>query len=381
MGHFQSEMERIVRREGKDCEIIIFAPSVEWDIELFQRPQQLAKALARRGALVFYIEPPLSKRPLGFQRLFDRLYLCHVTPATFLRLRNPVVITQAWNTRQLRFVNSPRIVYDYLDDLSVFPFNQSGLRLRHNALIQSAHLVLATAQDLYREIEQERPDCLYCPNGVEYEHFASCRTGGAGPQQRPAGLGLLDGKPVIGYYGAIARWFDYRLLRNVAITRRDLRFVLIGVDWDGTLSKSNLLREPNVSYVGPVAYDELPDYLSLFDVAVIPFVLDDLTHATSPLKLFEYMAGGKPVVVTPMRECIQYPGVLVGKTEEDFATKLDTALELAADQQYLALIDRVARQNTWETRAKLILDSLAAQEISAQRYNPNPSTQPLTGPP
>jgi hypothetical protein len=164
---------------------------------------------------------------------------------------------------------------------------------------------------------------------------------------------------VIGYYGAIARWFDHGLLRNVAKRRRDLRFLLIGVEWDGTLSNSKLLREPNVTYLGPVAYGELPNYLSLFDVAVIPFVLNDLTHATSPLKLFEYMAGGKPVVVTPMRECVQYPGVLVGKTEEDFATKLDIALELAADRQYLALIDGVARQNTWETRAKLILDSLA----------------------
>ena len=161
--HFRTEMEDIVRREGRDSEIIIFAPSVQWDIDLFQRPQQLAKAFSRRGALVFYLEPPLSRRPLGFQRLDDRLYLCRVPSATFLSLRNPVVMTQAWNSRQLRFLNSPRIVYDYLDDLSVFPFNQSRLRLRHKTLVQSAHLVLATAQDLYREVVPERPDCLSLP--------------------------------------------------------------------------------------------------------------------------------------------------------------------------------------------------------------------------
>ncbi len=367
VNHFRSEMERIVRREGKDREIIIFAPSVQWDVELFQRPQQLARALARQGALVFYIEPGLSKRPLGFQRLFDGLYLCHVPSATFLSLQNPVVITQAWNSRHIRFLDSPRIVYDYLDDLSVFPFNQSRLRSRHRALVQTAQLVLATAQDLYREVVKERPDSLYCPNGVEYEHFAACRTGDARAPQLSAGLGFLDGKPVVGYYGAIARWFDYRLLTNVAKRRRDLNFLLIGVDWDGTLSRSHLLRESNVAFLGPVAYHLLPDYLSLFRVAIIPFVLNDLTHATSPLKLFEYMAGGKPVVVTPMRECVQYPGVLVGKSDDDFATKLDMALELVTDPQYLTLIDQVASQNTWETRAKLILDALACTESRTMR--------------
>jgi len=334
---------------------------------------------------VFYIEPALSKRPLGFQRLLDRLYLCRVPSATFLGLRNPVVITQAWNTRQLRFLNSPRIAYDYLDDLSVFPFNQSRLRLQHKALLQSAELVLATAQDLFREVVRERPDSLYCPNGVDYEHFASCRTGDTRAPQLPTGSGFLDGKPVVGYYGAIARWFDYGLLRNVARRRRDLNFFLVGVDWDGTLSGSTLLREPNVAYLGPVAYSKLPEYLSLFDVAIIPFVLNNLTHATSPLKLFEYMAGGKPVVVTPMRECMQYPGVLVGKTDADFAAKLDVALELAPDRKYLALIDSVARQNTWEARAKLIFDALGLQEGPEQCGIPGPGDtrgrRPLPGTP
>ena len=184
--------------------------------------------------------------------------------------------------------------------------------------------------------------------------------------QRPAWPDDLDGKPVIGYYGAIARWFDYGLLRSVAKRRRDLNFLLIGVEWDGTLAKSGLLREPNVIYLGPVAYDELPDYLSLFDVAIIPFGLNDLTHATSPLKLFEYIASDKPVVVTPMRECVQYPGVLVGKDEEDFSTKLDMALALETNRQYLALIDRVARRNAWETEAELIVDSLKVQAAGGQ---------------
>ncbi|MDQ7783781.1 MAG: glycosyltransferase [Desulfomonilaceae bacterium] len=357
---YRRDLDAIVGNEGQDREIIIFTPSVQWDIVLFQRPQQLATALSRLGALVFYVDPPLSQRPVGFQRLADRLYVCRVPPATFHRLRSPVVITQAWTNWNLQSLNSAHIVYDYLDELSVFPFNQTVLRRRHKALVRSAHRVLATAQDLYREVEKERPDSLYCPNGVDYDHFASGGTRNRTPPKSTVRRDFLDGKPIIGYYGAIARWFDHVLLRNVARRRRDLRFLLIGVEWDRTLSKSLLLREPNVTYLGPVSYRELPDYLSLFHVAMIPFVLNALTHATSPLKLFEYMAGGKPVVVTPMRECVQYPGVLAAATEEEFSMAIDRALELADDRTYLALIDRVARENTWEARARQILGSPAA---------------------
>lgn len=364
---YRRDLDAIIGSAGEGREIIIFATSVQWDIALFQRPQQLATALSRQGALIFYLEPPLSKRPVGFQRLADQLYLCRVPSVTFDGLRNPVVITQAWNSRQVPSFHSPRIVYDYLDELSIFPFNQARLALQHKALVRSAHRVLATSEDLYQEVTRDRPDSLYCPNGVDYEHFAFCRSRTATPPDRLSRRDITDGKPIIGYYGAIARWFDYQLLRNVAARRRDLRFLLIGVEWDKTLSRSRLLSEPNVTYIGPVSYSELPDYLSLFHVAMIPFVLSDLTHATSPLKLFEYMAGGKPVVVTPMRECIRYPGVLAAATAEDFSTMIDRALELSADRQYLAMIDRVARQNTWEARARQILDSLRVRGVVGTR--------------
>jgi hypothetical protein len=110
--------------------------------------------------------------------------------------------------------------------------------------------------------------------------------------------------------------------------------------------------------LGVKSYKELPHYLQYFDVATIPFIVNDITHATSPLKLFEYMAGEKPIVITPMQESMQYPGVLVGRDPSEFAQKIDLALEMREDQTYLDLLRRTAMDNTWEQRAEEILSAI-----------------------
>ncbi|MGE5224560.1 MAG: glycosyltransferase, partial [Omnitrophica WOR_2 bacterium] len=169
-------------------------------------------------------------------------------------------------------------------------------------------------------------------------------------------------KPVIGYYGALAKWFDYDLLKKVAGLRPDLSFVLIGMDYDGSLKHSRVLEVPNIAWLGQKSYEELPAYLRFFDVATIPFQLNEITHSTSPLKLFEYMAGGKPVVITPMQESMRYDGVLVAHDAAEFSEKIDQALRLKEDPEYLRRIDCVALDNTWERRAAQLLEALKKPE-------------------
>jgi glycosyltransferase involved in cell wall biosynthesis len=364
----QAELKKLLAQlqQGADYRtIVLFPPSLDWDVQLFQRPQQLALALARQGALVFYIQPKPDRKQKPFQRIADRLYLCNVHVATFEIMSAPLIYLLTWNSDYASCFREPRILYDFVDDIDVFYGDHEKIVQGHEYLIKNSTFVLATAQKLVEQARPQRPDVVYSPNGVVYEHFAG---NGAAPEQAAATPAppedmqpiLARSKPVIGYYGALARWFDYGLLKAVAALRPDYQFVLIGPDYDGTLGPQKLGGHGNIHWMGVKPYADLPGYLKCFDVATIPFVVNEITHATSPLKLFEYMAGGKPVVVTPMRESMQYEVVLVAATAEEFALQLDHALELRADQRFIDQLRAIARENTWESRAEEIIQKIEA---------------------
>jgi glycosyltransferase involved in cell wall biosynthesis len=354
---FRDEIRKIAQAHPQVEHTLIFPPSLDWQIQLFQRPQQLALALARRGALVFYLQNPKHDGAEAIERIQERMYLCRLPVEAFADFQKPFIYILTWNRGYTAAFQDPRIIYDYVDELEVFEGYTTQMIQDHRKLVQEAELVLTTAERLHRQVAPLRPDALLCPNGVEYERFSPAKQFTEG--RTPADMApILDaGRPVIGYYGALALWFDYDLMSALAARRADLSFVLIGPDYDSTLPP-RFLDLPNVYWLGVKPYSELPSYLSCFDAATIPFKLSGITHSTSPLKLFEYMAGGKPVVITPMRESMRYPGVLVAEGIDEFSARLDQALELKNDPAYLAAIDAVARENTWEARARQILEAL-----------------------
>jgi len=207
-------------------------------------------------------------------------------------------------------------------------------------------------------VRQSRPDAFLCPNGVEYRHFADFTEG-----EPPEDIADIAGgdRPIIGYYGALAEWVDYPLIAKSATELSDFEFVFIGPDYDGSIKEHGEVFElPNVRWLGVKEYGELPDYLHHFDVATIPFVVNEVTHSVSPIKLFEYMAGGRPVVTPNLRECAHYEAVQVAVDADDYVEKLrHAALELRHDQGHQALLRRTARANTWEVRVGTIIDALA----------------------
>jgi hypothetical protein len=105
-------------------------------------------------------------------------------------------------------------------------------------------------------------------------------------------------------------------------------------------------------YLGPKPYESLPTYVAHCDVMAIPFVLNSITHACSPVKLFEHMAAGKPVVATPMREILKYQSVSFAQTPEDFVRHIETSLRLREDPAYRQTLEHEARENTWQDRAE-----------------------------
>jgi hypothetical protein len=223
--------------------------------------------------------------------------------------------------------------------------------------VNNALLVLTTAEKLFHATRMSRPDAILCPNGVDYTHFALTREKDVETPPDDLIPIVQRGNPIVGYYGALAEWFDYELVKKLARLREDISIVIIGPDYDGTMPPS-FLDLPNLDWLGVKSYEKLTAYLAYFDVAMIPFLLNEITHATSPLKLFEYMAGGKPVIVTPMQESMRYDGVLVADTPIAFSKCIDQALQLRSDSNYLQRIDQLAKMNTWQTRAEQILSAL-----------------------
>ncbi len=350
------ELQQLLATFPPDRPLILFAPSLTWNTQLFQRPQQLALALAQQGASVLYLvmEPDL-KKPL-FEEIRPNLFLTNLLVRAVADLPAPWVYVLTWNTAYLSQFDHPRVIYDYVDDIGVFHGDTAEYIENHRALLRQAEIILVTARKLHQEVLPLRPDALLCPNAVDLAHFIS-PAAEPGP---PADLAALEiaGRPVIGYYGALARWFDYPLVHRLAEEHPEYVFVLIGPNYDGTLDQRRFLNLPNLHWLGVKPYQDLPAYLRAFDVAMIPFLVNEITHATSPLKLFEYMAGGKPVVITPMQESQYYPGVLVAGDAATFATRIAEALTLRHDPAYLQTIAGVARQNTWQARAADLLSAM-----------------------
>jgi glycosyltransferase involved in cell wall biosynthesis len=236
----------------------------------------------------------------------------------------------------------------------------------HRHLVKTADLCVATATKLFEEMKAQRPDALLCPNGADYPFFSSARDRSCLPAPSDLRQLVETGRPIVGYHGALARWFDYELLWRVSRARPQWQFVLIGPDYDSSLLPSGVTALPNVYWLGSRAYSTLNAYLAYFDVAMIPFKLNQITASTSPIKLFEYMAAGKPVVSTALPECARYPVVLVAKGQEAFVAQLGQALHLRDDPGYLRLLDRTARENSWERRAKQVIAALESASCGTQ---------------
>jgi hypothetical protein len=287
------------------------------------------------------------------------LFLYRGPAGSLADLPAPILWSFPYNVEAaLDFPGPRRVVYDWIDDLDVFPGGRSALQPSHARALREADVVASVARKLHEEARRVRPDAVYAPNGVDVAHFAR-----PGIRPRDAfAVSVSGGRPIAGYYGALASWFDYDLLEAVAHRKPDWDFLLIGPLYHWALRPWTVLSRPNVRWLGPREYAELPDYLAAFDVAIIPFVINDITLATSPLKLYEFFAGGKPVVSTPLPECAAFAEVEIASDPDAFAAAIDVAAEKGRRPAYRAELVALARANSWEARADAVLAALRSEK-------------------
>jgi glycosyltransferase involved in cell wall biosynthesis len=276
---------------------------------------------------------------------------------TFQKLIKPFVYVLTWNAKYKKAFSNPKVIYDYVDEIAAFEGSPARLRKSHLNLTRNSDIVLTSANVLYQQIVEYRADTLLCANAVDYAHFARVLDESEKSVPQDMQMIINKGNPVIGYHGALVHWFNYKLLFDVARWRPELSIVLIGPEISYKLP-SELINLPNVFWLGQKPYQSLPDYVRLFDVGIIPFKLNNITHATSPIKLYEYFAAGKPVVITSMKESLGIEGIFIADDLTNFSNKLDEAMEAKHDQKYLKMLDRIARENTWDKRAQQIMDRI-----------------------
>ncbi|RUR35068.1 glycosyltransferase family 1 protein [Clostridium perfringens] len=370
---------KILKKE-KFKAVVVFDSRVGWNIPLFQRSQHMANELTDDGYLYFYrTSEQFDPHIKTVEKLKDRLYLVNMANFAlknamfdllkeykghkFLSLYSTDVYLDEQYIKEKYTDNGFKIIYEYIDELSdeISGHLPDFVYDRHKNIIEDkSNIAVGSADKLIEEIEEIRgkENVAMITNGVQYDHW-QYRSDEVPEKLKDI---VSKGNPIIGYFGALAKWFDYELLKKVAKERPNYEIVLIGFLYDNSFKDSKIDELENVHYLGIVDYKELNQYSQYFTISTIPFLLNDITESTSPVKLFEYMAMGHPIVTTDMRECRKYKSVLIGKSHEDFIEKLDFALTLDKNDEYYNYLKEEALANTWKEKAA-ILDRLIDKNI------------------
>ena len=370
---------KILKKE-KFKAVVVFDSRVGWNIPLFQRSQHMANELTDDGYLYFYrTSEQFDPHIKTVEKLKDRLYLVNMANFAlqnamfdllkeykghkFLSLYSTDVYLDEQYIKEKYIDNGFKIIYEYIDELSdeISGHLPDFVYDRHKNIIEDkSNIAVGSADKLIEEIEEIRgkENVAMITNGVQYDHW-QYRSDEVPEKLKDI---VSKGNPIIGYFGALAKWFDYELLKKVAKERPNYEIVLIGFLYDNSFKDSKIDELENVHYLGIVDYKELNQYSQYFTISTIPFLLNDITESTSPVKLFEYMAMGHPIVTTDMRECRKYKSVLIGKSHEDFIEKLDFALTLDKKDEYYNYLKEEALANTWREKAA-ILDRLIEKNI------------------
>jgi len=291
------------------------------------------------------------------EEIEPRLFLYNGPQDALHQLPDPLVWAITYNWEQAsRYPEGTRTVYDWIDEVEVFDGHDlNKLRRLHSLGLADAGMITASARSLLERASQPRPDAVYLPNAVEFEHFADWQV--SSPAHPVLQRLLAEGRPIAGYYGAIARWLDYDLLTEVAETRGDWSFLLIGPPYDRSTRHRPLFNLPNVEWISAQPYGDLPRWLQCFDVAMIPFAVNEITRSTSPLKLFEYFAGGKPVVCSEMPEVVAFPEVRSYSDAAGMSGALDLALADSKNPEIRDTLRRRGEENSWLARARTVVES------------------------
>jgi UDP-galactopyranose mutase len=238
------------------------------------------------------------------------------------------------------------VVYDCMDELSGFLGADAALPLLERELLGQAGVVFTGGYSLYNAKREHHGNVHAFPSGVDVAHFRPARQ----RLPEPADQQPIPG-PRLGFYGVIDERMDRDLLADLAALRPDWHIVLVGPV--AKVDPAALPRAANIHYLGGKSYEALPAYLSGWDVALMPFARNEATRFISPTKTPEYLAGGKPVISTPIADVVRHYGGVTGvqivETAPEFVAAAETAMKLARTPDlWLPAVDEMLAASSWD---------------------------------
>ena len=372
-----TSVEALRRRAAESGALFEFPPSIGWDVTLVQRPHHLARALARRGfPVVFGVAENGKGGGTSLREIEHNLFLLSGESKPLVDQPGRVVWAFTYNVPDEEHLAGARLVYDVIDHPDVFPVSPRLLRRNHERALRTADVVLGVSRPLLEEIRASRVDALYVPNGVESERFLAPADPTAVPERLAQSRAL--GRPAAGYVGAVARWLDAELLVALARSRPDWDFFVVGEALDDSFSDFASSLPRNLIFAGRRPYVAVPSILACLDVGLIPFRLGPEGLHASPIKLYEYLAAGLPVISTPIPECMAIPEVQIAASAQEFSGFLDVARRLRTSEDYRTRARSRAKENDWSVRVAAVLEPLG---LRAPQPEHRPSEIPsLAGP-
>ena len=377
---------------------IVCLSHLRWDF-VFQRPQHLMSRFARTRTVLVFEEPLPAERgaamgielrtcaesgvvvatprlPDGLEgacrdavlrQLLDEALAAHGIERPVVWYYTPMMLPVA------RHLDAAAVAYDCMDELSAFKFAPPELVTLERELMATADVVFTGGHSLYEAKRDLHPNIHPFPSSVDRDHFAQARRVEAAKRDRPR----------LGFYGVIDERLDLELIAAVADARPDWDLEIVGPVVK--IDAASLPRRANLFWPGQAGYDQLPGALANWDVALMPFAINESTRFISPTKTPEYLSGGRPVVSTPIRDVVRHYGELeavkIAATADEFVAACDAALALAQgdDRTWLAEVDEALAALSWDQthlRISALVDAAAQRRAQAARRGGAPAVRP-----
>lgn len=359
---------------SRDLPLLVFS-HLRWHF-VTQRPQHLLSRAARSRQVYFWEEPWLHDRTentgivsdngtLEFLSADETSNITIIRPHFFhgeelivgqRRLLNQFVAEQKikhfdrWYYTPMAMQFSAHLsaevtIYDCMDELTTFLGAPAELVEQEKSLFRAADVVFTGGRSLYKAKRTQHSNVHAFPSSIDVEHFAQARAIETDPDDQAA-----IPHPRVGFMGVLDERFDAALMAEVAKLRPEVHFVLIGPFVK--INLTDLPQAPNLHYLGRKSYDELPSYLAGWDAAILPFAINSSTRFISPTKTPEYLAAGKRVVSTPVRDVVDDYGiprlVEIAATPDEFAAAVDRSIAAEPDSDWSQRVNCKLADSSWD---------------------------------